>query len=191
MGSSTDPELLAEAVYNPGRLVIGPTATVGGFPYGGIEAGFTEHMECRPSVEYQRNKDPSNGELNEIARRSVENMALGCILTGVRWDEDLLQAIFLRTVQAGLLPFPSPGETQIIGGAKIPRVVKALPPTMFVPEAAAGECVYFIRPLLLLDLRDGIKFSSERRCGMPVVFVASAALNRDPWQISRLEQITL
>lgn len=192
MGSASDIEKLAQAVRNPGRLILGPTSTTGSFPYGGVSLGFVSEAEVIPDARYQESMDPASGALAEVARRSVENLRIVCLLDEA-WDEDALMAIFTKSTPSTGLAFQSPPETRV-EGAMIPAVVPAWSPLLFAADDPNQKSVYIRRPVPRLSLRDSVRFSKTYRAGLPVVFSATPDLawaTTPPWQICRLENVTL
>jgi len=190
MGTSTDAERLALAVKNPGRFILAPTTTSGPWPYGGTSLGLVTECELDWDVLITLKRDPASGAIVE-ASRGVETPILTCVIDGVAWDEDVLAAVFTRT--SGALPVTSPAEVQI-GGTAIPAVVPAWQPVLFAALDPRHKSIYFRRPIPLLSLRSAVAFAQNRKAGLPVKFIPTpdtAWATTPPWQISRLENITL
>lgn len=194
MTAAQDPELLARAIRNPGRLVVAPTTTSGAFPYGGTPVGLVTAAELEWDVRYQENRDPaSGGAISEVARRSVEFPRLALMLDGPQRDEDALLAIFTQATPFSGLAVQSPRETRL-EGTLLPRVVAAWLPLLFASLDPLGECAYFRRPVPLLSLRKSVEYAAKRKAGLPILFAPTpdAAWATIPyWQVGRLENLTL
>lgn len=193
MGTAQDPELLARAVRNPGRLILAPTTVTGGFPWGGKSLGFTRGMRCEFEVRYQRIYDPSSGVLVKVVRRRVEFPVLGCLLEGPAWDPDVLAALASQSTPSTGLAVQQPPETRL-EGTLIPAEVPAWQKLLFVSDDPQGACAVIRRPVPLIDLSQAIEFAAKRKCGFPVRFAPtpdSAWASTPFWQIARRENLTL
>jgi hypothetical protein len=188
LGASSDVELLARVVRNPGRLVMSPGSTSGAFPYGGTSLGLTRGGELVVDVRYAENRDPASGAVNEIARRTVETPRLVFVVEGPSWDEDLVAAAFSRTVS---LPTQSPPDVRA-EGTLLPGVVQATSPILFAADDPKGKSVYFKRPLVIVHLGLPVPFS-WRKAGLPIVIVPSphSGATSGHWQIARLGNLVL
>jgi hypothetical protein len=191
MGAAQDPELLARAVNNPGRLVLGPTSTTSAFPYGGVNLGFFRDGEVVWHVEYNRNRDPASGRTSEINREGVEFPEIYCLIEGPSWDEDITLAAFQRALQASGLSFSQPTEARP-GGTNMPTVVVACPPILMAAEDPAQRSVYMRRPVLTLSIRQATAIAQTLKAGLPLLFTPTPdSSGDDDWQCARLENITL
>lgn len=190
MGAATDLQDLARAVRNPGRLCLGPTAVSGAFPFGGLSVGLHRGAELVLAGRIQETEDATNGQLLEVARRSIENLWIDLVIDGPGWDEDLLQYIYSKTNRSSTLASQYPAETQIVGGGDA-TTLTPLPPLLFAAEdALKGDSAYILRPVAI-GLGLGIAFARSKKAGMPIRIKATGVKNRDPWQVSRLANVVL
>jgi hypothetical protein len=193
MGTATDQELLARSLRNPGRLVLGPTTLLGGFPYGGVSLGFHHDAEIIWHSEYVRVRDPASGRLSEVGRRGAEWPEIYCVVDGYAWDTDALIAVFSRTISPVGTNVPQPPET-VIQGTTIPFTMSVWAPMLFAPTDPRQKAVYFTRPIPTLSLRTSTALAMNRRAGLPLMFSPTADSNwatRGDYQIGRLENLTL
>lgn len=192
MGAATDNERLAQAIHNPGRLVLGPTATTGSFPYGGVNLGPHRDAEIVWQAQYFEVRDPASGRVVEMGRDGAEYPEIYCLADGI-WDEDIVVGAFSRYTRASSTTYPSPAEARI-DGANVPKLVAAWPPLLFVADDPMHKSVYFRRPLPTLSLRQASALSREAKVGLPLRFIPTPDLawaSTPDWQIARLENITL
>lgn len=193
MGASSDLELLAMAVRNPGRLCLGPTTVTGGFPHGGTSLGVITDAELVWDSAYVEHRDPMGGTLSEVWHDSVTFPRIYVTLQGPQWDEDALLALFAQRTPADSLTYVSPAETRI-GGTVVPSQVPFWPPLLFSAADPAQRSVYFRRPCPVLSLRESVRLSQVHKAGLPLVFCPipdSANATTPFWQSARLENITL
>lgn len=186
---ATESEQLARAVRNPGRLVLGPTATTGSFPFGGVELGAHRDAEVVWQEEQIRVRDPLSGRTSEVGRNGAAFPEVFCIIEGPQWDEDLLVALFSRATRST----DDPAETRAEGDA-LPQNYATWPPLAFIPDDLNLKAVYFRRPIPTLSLRQSTALSQEFRCGLPVRFVPTVTIDWQTipdWQVARWENISL
>lgn len=189
MGTLSDVELLARSLKNPARLCLAPTTTSGSFPYSGTSLGFARATRLRYDVIYDRRYDPTTRQLREVGRIGVENVALLGILDG--YDEDLIAAIYTKTTAAASLAVPYPPEVRI-EGATVPAVVPAIAAVLFASIDPRQKSVYFRRPVVTIDMADPItQYALRRNAGLPFVIEPTPPSGKKPWQIARLENLTL
>jgi len=190
---TSDKDLLARAVRNPGRFILGPTQTTGGGTYGGVSLGFHRDGEAVWRSDYVQVRDPASGRIVEIGRNGADYPEVYALVDGPSWDEDMLQGIFARFTRPSQNAVPTPAETRI-DGTIIPSNVLAWPPILFAADDPAHKSIYFRRPLPTLSLRQGVALSQALRAGLPVRFIPSpdsAWVTVPDYQIARIENIVL
>lgn len=191
MGAATDAELLARAVHNPARLILGPTTTTGGIPYGGVSLGLVRDADIIWHGEYVPSKDPSSGRVQEVGVRGVEYPELYVLIEGNTWDEDVLQNAFTSAVGPSGLIYGNPPEA-LIQGDVIPHGRRAWAPVLFAALDPKHKSVYFRRPVLTIALGRAVAFAHERKSGLPLFFTPTpSSRGVGDWQCARLENISL
>lgn len=190
MGVATDAELLARAIKNPGRLILGPTSVTGSFPYGGTSLGHHRDGEIQWHAEYIPTRDPASGMMSEIGRAGAEYPEIYCLIEGPNWDEDVVFATFKGAVRVAA---PEPAETRA-QGSRTTVIVPAWPPLLLASEDPSLKSIYIPRPIPTLSLRAGVALSRMFHAGLPMRFTPT--INSDyattpPWQCARLENIVL
>lgn len=187
-----DRQSLAQAMCNPGRLVLGPTQITGAFPYGGVALGFHSDAEIVWRTDLILSQDVMSHRVTEAGRHGEDFPEIYCLLSGVQWDENFLLGAFQRAIASSALPYPDPPETRIQGGS-IPFGVKAWPPMLFAANDPTHKSVYFTRPLPTLSLREGVAIAKTRQAGLPVRFIPTPTSEAGipDWQVVRLENMIL
>lgn len=196
----SDVDLLATAVRNPGRLVIGPTSTTS--PYGGTTIGVRRDCDIRWLTEYQDVRDPMSGALLKRIRRSIEIPYMRFLLE-LPFDQNALNAAFNASTPAGSLTF-SPPETRINGSVIPQAVVSALAsqaPLALIADDPRLPSVYFLMAIPKL-VEDVSRFSMSDKALLVVDFepIPTADtgdpgypyVGSKPWfQIGRFENVVL
>jgi hypothetical protein len=192
LGASSDVDLLARVVRNPGRLVLAPLSSSAAFPYQGTPLGLTRGGKVFLDVRYQENRDPASGAIQEIARRWVEFPRLVFLVEGPGWDEDVLASAFASTTVSSAATYPP--ETRA-NGTIFPSVVRASAPILFAADDPKGKSVYFKRPLVIFQFGESVPLSLREKAGLPIVIIPTPHQGTSKvnpfWQIGRLGSLAL
>lgn len=161
----SDASLLAFAIRNPGRLLLGPTTVSGSWPYGGTAIGVRRAAKMQLLTREQEIQDPANGNLLGVVPRANERVRLAYLLEPP-WDSNVIPKAF-----AG-------GSGSNFDGTVVPRarIAPLSSPLAFVADDPTGFSWYakIVIPRLVLD---PVEASLQGPATISLVFDVIAAID--------------